>query len=64
MTKEELFAQADKLIPSSHHPRLNALLKDNPAGFYIDARVKLPKGTTPKALANLAKKLYLLEAKV
>ncbi len=58
MTLTELYAEADRLIPEERHPRLNALIKDNPAHFYVD-RVKLPRGTTPKKLADLAKKIYV-----
>lgn len=58
-TLTDLHAEADRLLPPDRYLRVNALLKDNPDQFYVDARVKLPRGTTHKKLADLAKKIYL-----
>lgn len=62
MTITELHAEADRLLPPEKYLRVNALLKDNPGQFYVDSRVKLPKGTTHKKLNDLAKKIYRAQA--
>lgn len=55
----DLHAQADALLPLDKHPRLNTLIKEQPAYFYVDARIKLPVGTTKAKLKKLADKIYL-----
>lgn len=59
----DLHAQADALLPPQQHPRLNALIKEQPAYFYVDTRVKLPVGTTKAKLKRLADKIYLTREK-
>jgi hypothetical protein len=59
--EKELYAQADRMLPLPTYAKLNYLLKYNPENFAVSARDHLPSGTTNKALANLAKKLYILK---
>ena len=55
---DELYAKADRLLPAGSHSKLNRLLKENPLEFFVPDRVRLPQGTTHKALATLARDIY------
>lgn len=54
---EDLHARVDQLLPPASYAKLNALLKTNPVEFSVPARVRLPAGTSQRALATLAKDL-------
>ncbi len=58
MSIEDLYAKADRLLPAGSHSKLNRLLKENPLEFFVPDRVRLPQGTTHKALATLARDIY------
>ena len=58
MKIEELYAQADRLLPVPTYYKLNYLIKQDPLNFSVPNHIRLPSGTTHKALATLAKNIY------
>ncbi|MFC4455266.1 hypothetical protein [Deinococcus sonorensis] len=58
--RAELHAQVDRLLPLPTFMRLNLRLKTAPDAFSVPIRVRVPPGTTHRALATLARKLSRL----
>ena len=56
-TRDELYAQVDQLLPPEHAGSLNVWLKRDPGRFDPGSHIRLPTGTTRKALKALARQL-------